>query len=198
NNSFSWIYWHDTLTNVWTFSEETFSSNISREWVPIFRNIKLTGRSAIGIIFNSAGTDLNFTYISRLVSESGERIKKKIYSETSIISANFTLNETTPDCYFILEINEVGFFDTIFKVDLNWSLSVDFYSLGINNGEKFVINNKGINGDEKISIFYSSISNVYQDKDTAAFIEQGTYGNLWYVINGSLKPELKKLIRSVL
>jgi len=193
NNSFSWIYWHDTLTNVWTFSEETFSSNISREWVPIFRNIKLTGRSAIGIIFNSAGTDLNFTYISRLVSESGERIKKKIYSETSIISANFTLNETTPDCYFILEINEVGFFDTIFKVDLNWSLSVDFYSLGINNGEKFVINNKGINGDEKISIFYSSISNVYQDKDTAAFIEQGTYGNLWYVINGSLKPEVKKI-----
>jgi len=193
NDSFSWIYWHDTLTNIWIPSEESFTENISRDWVPIFNNFDLTGRSALGIIFNSAGTDLNFTYSSRLALDSNNRTEKIIYSGTSMFSTNFLLNDTIPDAYFILEVNDGCFFDTHFQVDLNWSVSVDFYSLGTNHGQKFVIDNQGINGDEKLSMLYTPTSNIYQDKDTAAFIEQESYGDGWYVINGSLKPEVKKI-----
>jgi len=190
NNSFSWIYWHNTLTNIWTPSEESFTENISRDWVPIFNNFDLTGgRSALGIIFNSAGTDLNFTYSSRLALESNNRTEKIIYSETSMFSTNFLLK----DAYFILEVNDGCFFDTHFQVDLNWSVSVDFYSLGTNHGQEFVIDNQGTNGDEKLSMFYSPTSNIYQNIDTAAFIEQESYGDGWYVINGSLNPEVKKI-----
>jgi len=193
NNSFSWIYWHDTLTNIWAPSEESFTENISRDWVPIFNNFNLTGRSALGIIFNSAGTDLNFTYSSRLALESSKRIEKNIYSGTSMFSTNFLLNDTMPDAYFILEMNEGYFFDTHFQVDLNWSVSVDFYSLGTNHGQKFVMDNQGINGDEKLSMLYTPTSNIYQNQDTAAFIEQESCGDGWYVINGSLNPEVKKI-----
>lgn len=193
NDSFSWIYWHDTLTNVWSPSEESFTENVSREWVPIFNNIDLTGRSALGIIFNSAGTDLNFTYSSRLALDSNNRTEKIIYSETSMFSTKFLLNDTMPDAYFILEVNDGCFFDTHFQVDLNWSVSVDFFSLGTNHGQKLVIDNQGINGDEKLSMFYAPTSNVYQDKDTAAFIEQESYGDGWYVINGSLDPDVNKI-----
>jgi len=193
NNSFSWIYWHDTLSNVWTPSEESFTENISRDWVPLFNSFDLTGRSALGIIFNSAGTDLNFTYSSRLALESSKRIERVTYSESSMFSTKFLLNDTIPDAYLILEVNDGCFFDTQFQVDLNWSVSVDFYSLGTNHGQKFLIDNQGINGDEKLSMFYSPISNIYQDKDTAAFIEQESSGVGWYVINGSLNPEVKKI-----
>lgn len=193
NNSFSWVYWHDTLTNIWSPSEESFTENITREWVPIFKNFDVTGRPALGIIFNSAGTDLNFTYSSRLALDSSNRVEKIIYSETSMFSTKILLNDTIPDAYFILEVNDGCFFDTLFQVNLNWSISVDLYSLGTYHGQEFVINNQGINGDEKLSMFYSPISNIYQDKDTAAFIEQESYGNGWYVINGSLDPNVNKI-----
>lgn len=193
NNSWSWIYWHDTLTNIWSPLEESFTENVSREWVPIFNNFDLTGRSALGIIFNPTGTDLNFTYSSRLAIESSKRIEKITYSDSSMFSIKFLLNDTIKDAYFIVELNKASFFDTFFQVDLNWSVSVSYYSLGTNHGQKEVINKQGINGDEKFSIFYSPISNIYQDRDTAAFIEQESYGVGWYVINGSLNPDMKKI-----
>jgi len=193
NNSWSWIYWHDTLTNIWSPLEESFTENVSREWVPIFNNFDLTGRSALGIIFNPTGTDLNFTYSSRLALESSNRIEKITYSDSSMFSTKFLLNDTMTDAYFILELNKTSFFDTFFQVDLNWSVSVSHYSLGTNHGQKEAINKQGINGDEKFSIFYSPISNIYQDRDTAAFIEQESYGVGWYVINGRLNPDVRKI-----
>lgn len=193
NNSFSWIYWHDTLTNIWSPLKESFTENVSREWVPIFNNFDLTGRPALGIIFNSAGTDLNFTYSSRLALESSNRIEKVTYSESSMFSTKFLFNDTMKDAYFILEMNDRCFFDMVFQIDLNWSVSVDFYSLGTNHGQKEVINKQGTNGDEKLSIFYAPTSNLYQDRDTATFIEQESYGVGWYGINGSLNPEVKKI-----
>ena len=193
NDSFSWIYWHDTLANVWSSVEESFTENISREWVPLFNNFDLTGRSALGIIFNTAGTDLSFTYSSRLAVESSNRAEQITYSETSMFSTKFLLNDSMTNAYFILEMNGGCFFDTYFQVDLNWSISVDFYSLGTNHGLKEVINKQGINGDEKLSIFYSPISNIYQDRDTAKFIEQQLHGRGWYVVNGTLNPEVLKI-----
>jgi len=193
NNSFSWIYWHDTLTNVWSPSEESFTEDVSREWVPLFNNFDLTSRSALGIIFNSAETDLNFTYSSRLALESSNRTEKITYSETSMFSTKFLLNDTMTNAYFILEMNDGCFFDTQFQVDLNWSVSVDFYSLGTNHGQKEVINKQGINGDEKLSIFYAPTLNIYQDRDTATFIEQQLHGRGWYVVNGTLNPEVIKI-----
>jgi len=193
NNSFSWIYWRDTLTNLWSPIEENFTENTSREWLPLFNNFNLTSRSAIGIIFNLAETDLNFSYTSRLSLESSNRTKMSTFTETSTLTTQFSLNENITDSYYVLEIDSKGFYDAVFQVNLNWSISVDLYSLGTNHGRKAKINTQGINGDEKISIFYAPTSNLFQDKDTAAFIEQDNGGRGWYAINGTSYPEVSKI-----
>lgn len=192
NNSHgSWIYWHDTLTNIWCSKEEDFTTSISREWMPIYNNFDLTGRSPLGIIFNRAATDLNFTYSSQLAIDSSERIKGLNASGSSMFSTKFLFNASVQDAYFNFQIQEGYFFDIFFRVELNWSVLVDFYSLGTNHGPQDTINDQGINGDEKMSVFFSPVSNYYHDKDSALFIEQESYGVCWYVINGSLNPEMK-------
>jgi len=193
NNSFSWIYWRDSLTNLWSPMEENFTENIAREWSPLFNNFNLTGRSALGIIFNLAETDLNFSYTSRLSLESNNRTNMFSFPETSTLTTKFSLNENVTDAFFILELNDRSYFDTLFQVNQNWSISVDLYSLGINHGRKERINTQGINGDEKISIFYTPTSNLLQDKDIATFIEQKNGGRGWYAINGTLYPEVLKI-----
>ena len=159
NSSWSWIYWHDTLTNIWFPEEESFTDNITREWMPLFNNFNLTGRSALGIIFNPAVTDLNFTYSSQLAINSSEKIKQLTSSEPSMPSTTFAFNDSVNDAYFTFQINEGYFFDIFFRVDLDWNVLIDFYSLGTNHGQHDTINDQGVNGDEKLSMFFFLVSN---------------------------------------